>query len=801
MGRRTVDFGIDLGTTNSAITAPDWDECHVIPSAVHVDHAGEMTAGQRAAQRVEQEPADGHREFKRLMGTATKLTFASADSSRTPEELSAEVLKNLCHWAREEKGEEVTQAVITVPALFEIPQNEATERAAALAGITYAPLLQEPIAAALAYGFGQERQDKTFWLIYDFGGGTFDASLVSLRQGRLAVVDHDGDNFLGGKDLDRRVLELITSQLPLAPPTDGEGRGRLENHVRLRQMAENLRIQLSQDDQASMRLPSGLVDAGGQPLAGELSVSREELNRVILPEISRSVEICERLLERNRLSSDDVGRLVLVGGVTQTPLIRQILEERLGIDLECELDPATTVARGAALHAQSLRRPKTSAVPAEGLNLRLEYPATSQDLSPYVVGRFLADEEDRPQWVELQRDDDQWHRRLTISAQGAFMAQVELREGEACAFRIKAGRDEESVGPLHPDSFTVTHGLAVAAPPLSRSLAVGLADNSINVYLAKGTSLPARAAHLHRTTTTLAPGQPGAVLDVPVVQGESERADRNRHIGTLCIPASRIRRELPANAEVEVTVEVDGSSTVRARAYVPFLDQIFEQVLSTRLVPATASELEEDLDLAVRRRAKLVETPEGTVLMAELGDEPFDEIIRDIAAASLKDQDAALRAQRRLLELHEQLDGAEAGVRWPQQVARAHRAKQATEGAVTEYGLPADQDLYQGLDEEVARAVTARDLRTLERKTGALWRLRHRVLARRPEYWIDLFWWLERRRSAMVESARADQLVAEGKKALSSQDYATLERVVLDLDALLAPEEADRPLGLRSHIR
>lgn len=812
MKRDTIDFGIDLGTTNSAVTLQRSDEVYIVPSVVRIAPNGLFQVGEDARPHLGLDAANTHAEFKRLMGTTTRLGFEATGRTLSPEELSAEVLKALKRWVRERYDEDLESAVITVPALFEIPQNEATERAAALAGIRHAPLLQEPIAAALAYGFDQKNRGNTkraFWLVYDFGGGTFDASLVSLRDGRLSVVDHDGDNFLGGKDLDKRLLDLIMGRLrdqAHIPAMSSEHPEHIQLTSSLRRLAEKARVDLSQKNTTSIELADILRDEHDSEVDLQLELHRQELDRVILPELSRSVDICQRLLDRNRLSSFDVGRLVLVGGVTQTPLIRSLLRERLGIELECELDPAKTVAIGAALHASSIRREtraprQPESIPAEEETLRLEYPAVSQDLTPYVVGRF-PDGSERPEWIVLSRDDGQWSSgKLPISDQGAFMTQVQLDEGQSHRFELRGGVGEDETIDVSPNHIELTHGLSLAAPPLSRSLGVGLADNSVHVYLSKGASLPAQATHLHRTTTSLEPGHPGAVIDVPVVQGESERADRNRHIGSLCIPATRIKRALPLNSEVEVSVEVDSSSTVRAKAYVPFLDQIFEQVLSTKLVAATAEELEQDLELAFRRKGKLEESPEGAVLIAEIGESQFDEIIRDIAAASLGDNDSALRAQRRLLELHERLDGAELDVRWPRQVSRAHRARTTTGGAVEEYGGAEDQELFDSLEKEVTAAIAARDLRLLERKVNALWRLRHRVLSRRPEYWIDLFWWLERRQETMLEPERARRLVEEGKQALDRRDYGALERIVLDLDALVAPDDEDRPLGLKSHVR
>ena len=210
MARNTIDFGIDLGTTNSEIAVVDKGQVHVIrngfrdeitPSAVRIDRKGSIIVGKLAFNQRVDDKENTHTQFKRLMGSQQILDFPNSGRHMKPEELSAEVLKSLRQDVLREIGEEMTASVITIPALFEIPQCDATRRAAESAGITCSPLLQEPIAAALAYGFQAESLDG-FLLVYDLGGGTFDASLIRTVEGRLRVIDHAGDNFLGGKDFD-----------------------------------------------------------------------------------------------------------------------------------------------------------------------------------------------------------------------------------------------------------------------------------------------------------------------------------------------------------------------------------------------------------------------------------------------------------------------------------------------------------------------------------------------------------------------------------------------------------------------
>src|SRR5499427_6294615 len=213
--------GIDLGTTNSAAAVFDGEHVSVVrnaqgatvtPSVVRVDKQGRITVGTRARRFIEQDPANTAAEFKRLMGTDRGIEFPAAGATKKPEELSAEILKALRQDIQDQLGIAVERAVISVPALFELPQSAATSEAARLAGFERVELLQEPIASALAAGWRAE-ESRGIWLVYDLGGGTFDASLLETRDGLLRVVGHDGDNFLGGRDFDRAIVDWAIEQL------------------------------------------------------------------------------------------------------------------------------------------------------------------------------------------------------------------------------------------------------------------------------------------------------------------------------------------------------------------------------------------------------------------------------------------------------------------------------------------------------------------------------------------------------------------------------------------------------------
>ncbi len=214
---QVIEYGIDLGTTNSCISR--WlngdlrifqnnAQMNVTPSAVLIRKSGQAVVGIRALNALTSDADNVATEFKRWMGQKERKQFPASGKEYSPEELSAEVLKSLTSDVKRQVGAEVRAAVITVPAAFGALQCEATGRAAQLAGLEEAPLLQEPIAAAIGYG-ANPGDTAQKWLVFDLGGGTLDIAVVSTRDGRLSVLDHRGDNLLGGKDIDRAIVDAV----------------------------------------------------------------------------------------------------------------------------------------------------------------------------------------------------------------------------------------------------------------------------------------------------------------------------------------------------------------------------------------------------------------------------------------------------------------------------------------------------------------------------------------------------------------------------------------------------------------
>ena len=584
-----VHLGIDLGTTNSAAVVFDGTEWTVVrtrdgglltPSVVRLDSKGRVTVGARARKHLDRDPDNTRAGFKRLMGTSEAAHFVACDRRLTAVDLSAEVLRSIRDDVREQLGVAPDNAVISVPALFELPQTSATSEAARRAGFQRVELIQEPVASALAAGWSAESDAGGPWMVYDLGGGTFDASLLETRDGLLRVVGHDGDNFLGGRDLDRALVDVVLERLR----ADGTRVERSDpaHAAALRALTaavEEAKIDLSRRDEVELSLPE-LFTIAGRRVDVELTLERRVVEALLAPLVDRSIRVCERLLSAHGLRADDLRRIVLVGGPTVMPALRARLAAAFGDRFATGHDPMTLVAAGAALYAATAgldARPVAAPPPSAGRRLWLQYPAMSSDVQPFVVGRLLDGDGPAPASVRFRRDgwDGPW---IDVDAEGAVVGMVDLTPRSPNRFSVE-GRDARGEAvPLQPESFTIVQGLTLTDPPLALSVGVALVGDRVQVYLERGTPLPARRSFVHQTLTALVAGDAEARLTIPIVQGELERAHLCRLVGQIVVTGADLPRTLPSGSDVEVTLAVDRGGRLEASAHVRALDVVLEQV-------------------------------------------------------------------------------------------------------------------------------------------------------------------------------------------------------------------------------
>jgi molecular chaperone DnaK len=811
--------GIDLGTTNSTAAVFDGEKVTLIrnsqgatltPSVVRLDARGGVTVGARARRFLESDPGNTRSEFKRLMGTAQAIDFAAAKAKKKPEELAAEVLRSLRADVKEHLGFLPARAVVSVPALFELPQSAATSEAARLAGFEKVELIQEPVASALAAGWSAD-DPKGSWLVYDLGGGTFDVSLLETRDGLLRVVGHDGDNFLGGRDFDWVLVDWVLAELGR---TQGVTVSRSDpKHAtavrKLKLAVEEAKIELTRAAETSLVLPAAF-EIDGAPVDVDLVIAQSTLEGLCAPLIDRSIEVCKRLLSAHGLKASQLGRIVLVGGPTVTPALRARVRDALGVPFGEGLDPMTLVAQGAAIYAATagLDARGTSAVEEPGRRVWLQYPAMSSDLTPHVVGRLVeAGPSAEGLKIRLSRADGLWQSpEIDVDAEGAFVVTVDLLARRSNVFTIEATGAGGAKIKLSPSTFTIVQGLTISDPPLSRTVGVARADDTVRVFFERGAPLPARRTFTLHTVESVGKGSSGCLLKIPIVQGELEQAHLCRLVGALEIGGEAVKQSLPAGSPVDVTLELDRGGHLSAKALVPVLGQMFEHVAHLLVPDATPESLAATLKGMRARMAELradAHRREASRVIGKLTyvEVALAEVEGDIDAARGGDADAGQKARRTLLELDGMLEEAEADKRWPELDEEAREAVSWSSLLVSKWGTPSEQMLFNEASQAVEKARAARQPVELQRQLRVVRNLRSAAFYRDPRVWEKLFESASSEADRASDIVKAQALVRDGRKAVARGDMPALRPIVESLWELLPVSAQSKKLGYDSGVR
>ncbi|AIK86197.1 MULTISPECIES: molecular chaperone DnaK [Corynebacterium] len=357
MGRAV---GIDLGTTNSVVSVLEGGEPVVIanaegsrttPSVVAFAKNGEVLVGQSAKNQAVTNVDRTIRSVKRHIGT--DWSVAIDDKNYTSQEISARTLMKLKRDAEAYLGEDVTDAVITVPAYFEDSQRQATKEAGQIAGLNVLRIVNEPTAAALAYGLEKGEQEQTI-LVFDLGGGTFDVSLLEIGDGVVEVRATSGDNELGGDDWDQRIVDWLVEKFQSSNGIDlTKDKMALQ---RLREAAEKAKIELSSSQSANINLPYITVDADKNPLFLDETLSRAEFQRITQDLLARTKTPFNQVVKDAGVSVSEIDHVVLVGGSTRMPAVTELVKELTGgREPNKGVNPDEVVAVGAALQAGVLR--------------------------------------------------------------------------------------------------------------------------------------------------------------------------------------------------------------------------------------------------------------------------------------------------------------------------------------------------------------------------------------------------------------------------------------------------------------
>ena len=345
-------IGIDLGTTNSCVAVIEGGEPVVIPNAegarttpsvVAFGKTGERLVGQVAKRQAITNPDRTVSSIKRQMGSDYKVKID--DKKYTPQEISAMILQKLKTDAESYLGEKVTEAVITVPAYFTDSQRQATKDAGKIAGLEVKRIINEPTAAALAYGIDKENDQKV--MVYDLGGGTFDVSIIEMGDGVQEVLATGGNNRLGGDDFDQRVIDWIADEFKKSEGVDL--RGDKMAMQRLKEAAEKAKIELSNVTTSTINLPFIGMNSDGTPLNLEMTLTRAKFNELTADLVEATMGPVRQAISDSGLKTSDLHKILMVGGSSRIPAVQEAVKKYTGVEPFKGINPDECVAIGAAI--------------------------------------------------------------------------------------------------------------------------------------------------------------------------------------------------------------------------------------------------------------------------------------------------------------------------------------------------------------------------------------------------------------------------------------------------------------------
>ena len=799
--------GIDLGTTNSAICSYDGeaiklykspDQADVTPSAIFFDKRGNKHVGGRAYENIARDPESSATAFKRLMGTSTPIKISALNKSLTPEECSAEILKTLFAYLPEEiRNNPETGTVITVPAAFNQMQKDATMSAAELAGLGQVALMQEPVAAVMSVM--RHRKGDGIFIVYDLGGGTLDVAIAQNQSGHVSLLAHGGAAMKGGRDIDRLILDgviLPWLQKNFKLPENLYADPKLQRVMRIAlRAAETAKIELSQKDSAVISAPESdlyATDVEGKELYIDIPLDRAALNSLIDGVIEESVQVVKETLEKAALTSNDIDRVVFVGGPTHYKPLRDKVSQMLSIAASTDVNPMTAVAEGAAIFAESIdwtsqsrgRKNSRGSISTQGsLNIVLNYiartPASKAKIVVSISGAAL-------QGVEFQVDslDTGWSSGKMPLQDGASI-EVSLSKPGENLFKIFVF--DANGGPIDlPTNRIVITRTAATVDAIPASSSIGIeALNKLGglptlVYLIKeGEPLPKRGVISFKAVESLRAGSDKA-LCFPIREGENEDDIRqNELIGRFEIKGTDFDDGvIPAGADLNCEYDVLDSGCIRLKVSVPYISASFtsRNLYSWRMVSIDYTDASKRITDEMNELRGRIQSVAQKVSSPTLN-QAFDKL--DQASSFLEkssDPETTKSAMNSVQEARKLLADVREKNRKPIRQMDLEKCIAQFE-RLRELARPTEASAFDSLVITARRAI---DLPPPQFETtlGQLWGKIFGIFIRQDWWIVDRFKWLADSPHFFPDQSQHAELVNHGKAALQADDLEKLRQVV-----------------------
>jgi len=820
--------GIDLGTTNSAIATWDgsnfrlWkspEQNDVTPSAIYFDRRGRYV-GQRAYDLAPQDRSKSATLFKRLMGTTTPINISGQDAV-TPEWCSAEILKTLFAYVPEEERSQIQGTVITVPAAFNQMQKDATLQAAEMAGIGAVTLMQEPVAAVMSVM--RARSSNGTFIIYDLGGGTLDVAIAEGLDGRVSLLAHGGIEMCGGRDWDRAIVANIVRpwleknfDLPGDAPTSPAYR-RL--FAKLDWAAEKAKIELSSRGEAIISLSEvevGVQDQNGADIYLDIPLTKEQVDRLIEDKLKDSIESVRETMTKAQLSSQDVDRIVFVGGPTQYKTVRDKVAFELGLPGALDVNPMIAVAEGAAIFAESVdwssqrkgRKATRGSISAgSALAMSFNYIARTPDIKSRLMvkvqGTIAAGSEFQVDSLETgwssgrQTLKDGASVELTLSKLGENEFKVFVFDPSGAPIALENDRIAISRTAATIDSIPASHSIGIAA--LEKA-----GGQPVMVWLVRaGDPLPKKGTMKFQAGEMLKAGSQNS-LEFNLWEGEIRSpVFDNRPIGCLKIKGNDLEQGvIVKGAELICEFEVSDSGNVTLDVTVPSVEGSFKSGhnLYSRQeggidYSAASQQVHEEAERQLSRLDNMSERVDDPQI--DRAREKLDQAL----AASAEDgnPEQSKEAMDRVLEAKRLISKVrEANLKTIRQM-ELESVVEFFEEHVRQHAKPSEETQFDNAVRSARRAIELNDS-SFENYLDDLRGKNFDILWRQDSFVVARFQWLAKSSHLYQDQAQFKQLVALGQKAAEDDDMQKLREVVSMMGAVRIHLGGDNGMSENANI-
>lgn len=828
---RSVNFGIDLGTTNSLIAKYENNSIRVFKNpfgqketlaSVVAYRKDRILVGDKAREYLSKDPVNVFGGFKRKMGTDEKYYVVNIDENVTPVELSTLVIKELKNFVQ---GEEIPEAcVITIPASFDSMQSNATLKAGLEAGFKEVFLLQEPIAASLAFfnaAAGSQPAAEGYWLVYDLGGGTFDVALVKSTEGDLKVVDHEGNNFLGGMNFDSAIIDhiIIPAIIQQTGIENFEEEFRVKYgkyemlYYQVMYYAEEAKKELSQTNQTIIEF-GAILD--GKNYEFSIPVTRAAIDAVFLPIINDTIKLLNKILENNNLTSADINQIILVGGSTYLQQVREQLATQTNIPINFSIDPTNSIAVGAAYYASNKYYEPSVAEPEKiadnsfvneiiasvdfdpvELSVDLSYNRSSRDVEEVLL--IICNGAYDNKFYRITRADGGFDTGF-INLKAKKTEFLPLIPSVTNLFNVQVYDEQKNEIKKLANQISIAQGIYnIDGQPLPHDICIEIDDmenktTKLEVVFERNSLLPQKRTLYREISKTIQKGSKDSII-INILEGDrNTRASSNLTIGCIEISGKDLQTDLIKGSDIEIQLHLTDSRVLNTAVYLVMTQQEFKNVFSISEKQVNVMRLKEQFN---QLEQSLIET----VKQFQYNEDKVWEIkasayLEDLGSVKktlfkLKDHDKSddkYVIAEKMTRISQEADKLGGNERIAMLLESYFTNKETVAGIISAADFLKDdlQKQFQKIEQSEPSFIRSKNVSVLESKLKELNDLYWRALSNTTGFLISIF--IEYKNydpSEYKDYGAAKSIMKMADSTLESEKYPEFRRHVFNLSSLL----------------